>query len=104
MPKFYCPKCGKEKLPDNVIGSRSYSARRLDLPYFMCGDCRLIYADRPLIQQTIREYGNELSDPRAFPNRIVCKEMLALMESVIEYYCLTASYRRAKFLKVPKSR
>ena len=100
MTKFYCPKCGKEKLPDNLVSDRKYSVRALCLPYFMCGDCRLIYADKALAKKVFTEWRNSSENPRRIPYRQAYGEMMGLLDETIESYCRTASYKRTKFRKV----
>ena len=58
---FCCPKCGKTPEYTSVIGVRKYAMQRLDLPYFMCGKCRVCSYSKQLLKQTIkrwRKYNN----------------------------------------------
>lgn len=104
MTKEYeliCPGCGKVKNANWMIGSRNYAMQRLDLPYFMCGKCRLICMDKTAVHKAISEWKNNLLTRKYIPSHeALYKEMLKTLDGVIEYYCRTAGYKRAKFKKV----
>lgn len=96
-----CPGCGKEKTPCWMIGSRNYSMQRLDVPYFMCGECRLICVNKTAVRKAISQWKNNLLTRKHLPsNEVLYKEMLKILDEVTEYYCRTAGYRRAKFKSV----
>jgi len=94
---YFCPGCKSPKQPGYVIGTRSYSARRWELPYFMCGRCRLIYIDTPLLRKTISTLKKEVSGIRRLSYRELYKEMFSCLNGVVEYYCRTAGYKQAIF-------
>lgn len=97
--KYFCPSCGEEKLPDLMIPKEARKFQ-MHLPYFMCSNCRLIYLDRQLIRDIISEWRNSDSSRKSVPYRKVCQEILGYLETTVENYCRTASYKRAKFRKV----
>lgn len=104
MPKkeynLLCPKCNNAKMPEWVIGTRSYSARRLDVPYFMCGNCRFIYVDKTIVRRTISEWmDNKFVSKSIPPYKKLYEEMLGVVNRVVEYYCQTAGYKRRRFRK-----
>jgi hypothetical protein len=76
---------------------REYSVRALYLPYFMCGRCRLIYIDKNTIRQSISAWRDAASGPKNIPYEELYKEMMRNLEEVVEYYCRTAGYKRARF-------
>jgi len=96
---FVCPKCDQIIIPDSAVLVRQYSARALHLPYLMCGKCRLIYADKTVIRQTISYWRNSSPGAKDVPYREICEKMVQYIEGVVEYYCRNASYKRAKFKK-----
>ena len=96
---YRCPECGKAKDPYYVIGSRNYSMRRWELPYFMCGECRLIYVDKSLIRKIVRELFNEIKGQKPASYKEVCKEMFECLDNVTKYYCISAGYKSATFKK-----
>ncbi len=105
MPKnsynLCCPKCNEEKTPEWIIGTRRYSMYRLDVPYFMCGECRVIYVSKSTVRKAISEWRNELSSRKHLPSyENLCKEMMTVLNKAIDYYCQTAGYRRARFKKI----
>jgi len=97
-----CPKCESAKTPEWVIGTMSYSAQRLDVPYFMCGDCRLIYVDKAILRRAVSEWRNNglVSKRSTPPYKKLCEEMFGVVNRVVEYYCRTAGYKRCRFRKV----
>jgi predicted RNA-binding Zn-ribbon protein involved in translation (DUF1610 family) len=98
---FCCPQCGEIKEPEWVIGTRSYSARRLDVPYFMCGKCRLIDVDKNTVRRALSEWRNSVSlSKNTPPYQEIYKEILEVVNRVVEYYCQTAGYKRRRFRKV----
>lgn len=104
MPKgkyfLKCSKCGIEKEAVWVIGSRTYAAQRLDVPYFVCSDCRLICLDRTSLSETIK-WWKELNPSKHIPSQgHLYREMFPLLDRVVQYYCDTAGYKRARFKKV----
>ena len=96
---FCCPGCNQVRDQDSAVLLRQYSVRALYLPFFMCRGCRLIYYDKTLIRQTISRWRNSPCSPVDYPYREICAEMKKYIEKIIEYYCRTASYKRAKFIK-----
>jgi len=97
---LYCPKCNGEKRPDWVIGTRSYSAQRLDVPYFACGGCRLICIDRTVLRQAISSWRRDgLVSKNTPSHKQLYKEMLDVVNKVVDMYCQTAGYKRCRFRK-----
>lgn len=98
-----CPGCRSIKEAEWMIGTRGYSARSFDLPYFMCGRCRLICLNKTVLLEAIRDYRN-LMIPGALKHIPSQKEtyrmMLKVLERTVEYYCQSAGYRRARFTRV----
>ena len=97
-----CPKCNEEKEAEWVIGMRSYSARRLDVPYFMCGMCRTICVNKAAVRRAISLWRSELPSHKHLPSaEDLHKEMIETLERVvIDFYCCTAGYKRARFKRV----
>lgn len=97
-----CPKCSAMKEPEWMIGSRSYSVYRLDIPYFMCGECRLICLDKITVRKAISEWRD--TRPKSIvgipPHEYIYQEMLRTLNKVVDYYCQTAGYRRIRFKKI----
>ena len=96
-----CPKCNKEKGPEWIIGTRGYSMRRLDVPYFMCGICRIIDINNSTVHKAISSWENDLLSHKHIPShKELYREMMEILNQVIDYYCQTAGYKRAKFKKI----
>jgi len=95
-----CPKCDTDKEPEWMIGSRNYSMRRLDVPYFMCGECRLICLDKITLRKAISEWRRDMPSKSiaGIPSyEYIYQEMLKTLNKIVDYYCQTASYRRTQF-------
>src|SRR3989344_1297106 len=89
---FCCPKCNKSQPYTSVIGIRKYSARRLDLPYFLCGDCRICSYSKLLLRQTISRWRSSIKIRGGSYDRVY-QESKKTLEKVLAYYVKTASYR-----------
>lgn len=94
-----CPKCGQVKTPQNGPIIR-YSSIRLELPYFMCGECRLIYVDKIILRREISIWRKRSPSTKSIRYEELCKEMAETLNEIIEYYCQNIGYRRAKFKKI----
>ena len=90
---FCCPKCKKTPAYNAVIGDRKYLARRLDLPYFLCGDCRICSYSKELIKQTIRRWKESV----VVPDRQIYRESTEALDKVLQYLIKTAGYRLGRF-------
>jgi len=95
---FQCPQCGKVPKYNSVIGVREYSVRRLDLPYFMCGDCRLCSYSKLLLKQTISRWGNSVK-LKGISHSQVYQASKKIVEEVLAYYTRTAGYRLVPYFK-----
>ena len=99
-----CPKCNKQTSPAWMIGIRNYSARTLDVPYFMCGTCRVIDVNKTAVRRAISAWRSDLSNREReyVPSRkkLYRETMETLERVVIDTYCRTAGYRRARFKKI----
>ena len=111
MPKddraLLCPKCNKEISPAWMIGIRNYSARTLNVPYFICGTCGVIHVSKTAVRRAISAWRSDLSNrerEHAPSYKELYREMMETLERVVmATYCRTSGYRRAKFLKIPNS-
>ena len=55
VPDCWCPKCGK--LASTLEhGSRNIGFRRFYYPRFICNDCILIYFNKSVVKNLLREY------------------------------------------------
>lgn len=95
-----CPKCKKKINPAWTTGTHAYSAMTLDVPYFMCGACRVIYIDKAFVRREIHLWRIEQTTNQPIPSeKALYKEMLEYLYGIMNYYIRTASYRQARFLK-----
>ncbi|MDP2695811.1 MAG: hypothetical protein Q8O87_01000 [bacterium] len=95
---FRCPKCDSNKVVNLTMGSRKYAMVRLDLPYFLCGPCRLCSYDKRLIQQTITRWGDYgKKGGWGFSYSQIYQDSIKYLEEVMNLYIKTASYHRDKF-------
>ncbi|MDP1688661.1 MAG: hypothetical protein Q8L47_00840 [bacterium] len=52
---YICPHCKKIASVHRTL-NKTYAAQSLRIPYFLCGECRLIYISRSLLKETVREW------------------------------------------------
>ena len=98
---FYCPKCGKKAVTLNPM-FRCYSMRRLELPIFICSDCRTIYIDKPTIRKIISEFRKDGPIWMRMSFEEMYREVLGKLEGVMECYCVPCyGYKKVRFLKNP---
>lgn len=90
---FCCPKCGKTDIINWGVSARIYSMRRLDVPYFICGDCRLCGYNKNLIGQTIRRWGEYGSRGWGFTYKKIYNDSIKWLEEILGYYTKRASYK-----------
>lgn len=95
--KFCCPECGKEAAPSNAIWI--HFLHRLDLPYFVCGDCRTVYCDKILIKRQVSWLRKIESAARRVPFKILFKTVMDYMNGIIEYNVSYLGYRVVRFKK-----
>lgn len=102
MPKdlypddFYCPKCGKNPSKSTIMTTQ-YSMYRLDLPYFMCGNCRFCSYDKRLIKQTISRWNKYSHATRRTPYKEIYRGSIELLEESMKYCVDKIGYQVAKF-------
>lgn len=105
MPKdiypddFRCPECNKVPEYTSVIGVRKYSMRKLDLPYFLCGDCRICSYSKLLLRQCISRWRKDSAGAKAIPYNQIYQESKGILEGTLRYYVKTAEYRLGRFRK-----
>lgn len=85
MPEldFFCPKCGKKREPSWACLITNYSIQRLDLPYFLCGDCRLMHIDKRLLRNIVSHWRKNSKYAQTFPFKRIYAEVAEYMEEVI---------------------
>jgi hypothetical protein len=103
--EFVCPGCGAQGRDIvSVGGTRQYAIRRLDLPYFMCGRCRLIGYSKRLVDQCLRSWFHN-QRRMMYRDGLTLRELRAeireLVESWINHYISTAGYCRTSFKRKP---
>lgn len=98
---LYCPECDKKADAANPMFIR-YSARRLQLPIFLCSECRTIYIDKPIVRRIISEWRKNDAITRKIPFEFLCREFLGEIEkSVRTMWVPKFGYRKVRFLKRP---
>lgn len=93
---FSCPKCGRMVQPSWACHITAYCVRRLDLPYFLCGDCRLLHVDKALIRTIVSEWRKNSRFAKKVPSKKIYREARDYMETVAS--CLSKiGYKKKKF-------
>ena len=98
---LYCPKCGQKAKTLNPI-FRCYSMCRLELPIFLCLDCRTICIDRPTVRKIVRKYRKENVIWMKMSFKDMCDGILGKLEKLAENpYISQCGYKKVRFLKNP---
>ena len=98
---LYCPQCDKKAGTVNPMFIR-YSCRRIQLPIFLCSECRTIYIDKPTIRHIIGEWRKNDAFTRRIPFKKLYREFLGELEkSVRTYWTSQLGYKRVRFQKRP---
>ena len=96
---FECSKCGKT--PEyNAVMTRKYSVRRLEFPYFLCGDCRICSYSKQLLRYWISRWIKD-NHRAQVPYIQIYREAKEILEETLKYYMNTAGYRLGRFKKKP---
>src|SRR3989339_1120730 len=98
---FYCPKCGKVASTANPM-FRCYSVRHLQLPIFLCSDCRTIYINKPTIRKIVSEFRKEGMVYVEMSFEEMCRDILGKLERIMEIDFISyLGYKKVRFLKNP---
>lgn len=98
---LYCPQCQKKADTANPMFIR-YSVRRLQLPIFLCGECRTIYIDKATIRHVISLWRKSGAFTRKMPFRRLYQEFLKELEGLVAtHFVPRLGYKRVRFLKRP---
>lgn len=93
---FKCSKCGKT--PEyNAIMIRKYAVRRLGLPYFLCGDCRICSYSKQLLRHYVSRWRKDSPGAQAVPYIQIYQESKKTLEETLKYYMDTAGYQLGRF-------
>lgn len=95
--KFYCPKCGRETRPYHAAWI--HFLHRLDLPHFMCGECRLTYYDKSMIMECVTWLRKVESGARDIPFKVLYKRVTEYMDEIMQYNIEKLGYRFVRFKK-----
>lgn len=96
-----CPQCDKKAGTANPMFIR-YSLRHLQLPIFLCSECRTIYIDKPIVRHIISEWRKDGAFTRKIPFKKLYREFLGeLEESVRTYWVHRLGYKKTRFLRRP---
>ncbi len=96
---FHCPKCKKKADTSNPMFVR-YTMRRLELPIFLCSECRKIYIDKSTVRREIAEWRR---GGTFYPEQSIgklYKEFLGELEEMVRtHWVPRLGYKRARFIK-----
>ena len=95
--KFCCPNCGQEIAPYNVAWI--HFLHRLDLPHFMCGKCRLVYYDKPMIRGCVTWLRKQDGGARRVPFKVLYARVIKYMDEIMKYNVEKLGYKIVRFKK-----
>lgn len=97
-PRFYCPRCGKLASINETL-RRDYAAQALRTPYFLCGDCRLIFISRQLVRKTVNEWWHGNRSAQEIPFKYFYDESIKYLYVAVLGYYQTIGYNLTRFIK-----
>lgn len=97
-----CPRCGKMLEPSWMFDNSFfvYSWRRADLPYFLCGDCRVAFVDKRLLRACISTWREtEKGLPKRISFREACAKAKKSVENTLHHYRDRVGYKIVLYKK-----
>ena len=70
----------------------------IELPYFACSECQLVYIDKNLLREIISTW-RKTSGYEFISQKELYQQMLAFLEEHTNYLCQNAGYKRVRFKK-----
>jgi len=100
--KHLCPNCGKELeiswMFDNSFFD--YSWRRADLPFFLCGDCRVAFIDKKLLLLSVSTWRNgEKALSKRISFRDAHQKAKESLDETLKYYVENVGYKIIPYKK-----
>ncbi len=93
---MHCPDCGKKA--DAAHSLFILYEYRLDLPIFLCSDCRTIYIDKLTIRQKISEWRNENIFTKKISFRQLYQEFYGELDNAVKnHWTKELGYREVLF-------
>jgi hypothetical protein len=97
---FCCPRCGQKATI--AVASKFGFLHRLDLPYYICSDCRVVYYDKQMTMEQVRQLRKIDSGARKVPFRTIYQAAKELLDKCMEHFCDQMDYRIVRFKKVKR--
>jgi len=96
---FFCPKCGEKA--DVCVSSRVRCWTRIDVPYFVCVRCRLVYYDKSLTREIVSRWRKGDPCAKRMLFRIAYRETKKFLEKIIQYRIKEMGEKYTRFIKKP---
>lgn len=98
---FVCSKCDKKPEVCTASLIRSWSLRRLDIPYFVCINCLTCGYSKRLVRQKISRWRNDylFSDAKEYAYDFIYRKIVEHLEEIIGYRVKKLGQSRGRFYK-----
>ena len=96
--QFYCPRCHKPVSIHETI-RRDYAAQALRTPYFLCGECRLMFISRQLVRRVVSKWWHRNKLAREAPFKYFYTEAIKYLYGTVLSYHQGIGYKLVRFKK-----
>jgi len=101
---FYCPDCGKRASVCVASLFKSYSIKRLDIPYYVCDSCQIWSFDKRIIRNIVRDWHKDklsfLGVRQTFEE--IYKEVTDFLKNIINDKIKNLGHRTKRFRHNPQ--
>ncbi|MDO8560798.1 MAG: hypothetical protein Q7R91_01115 [bacterium] len=96
--QFYCPRCDKSASVHETL-RRDYAAQALRTPYFLCGECRLMFISKQLVRKVVSEWWHGNKSAREASFKYFYDESMKYLYGTVLSYHQGVGYKLARFKK-----
>ena len=97
---LYCPRCNKLASVNETLSRREYTAQVLRTPYFLCGECRLMFISRQLVKNAVSAWWHGNKSAREVPFKYFYDESIKYLYGTVLDYHRGIGYRLVRFKKI----
>lgn len=97
----YCPQCNRAVSP-YIVWDRKffyYSWARLELPYFLCGNCRTACVDKILVQKAVSSWRKNTWAGKNISHREAYQKAKDVLSGTLQRHVEQLGYRIVRFYK-----
>lgn len=98
--QFCCPSCNKPASQCDTLDRREFSAEALTTPYFLCGECRLMFISKQLVRRAVSEWWHRAHRARQIPFNYFYHRAIKYLYGEVLSYHKGIGYRLTRFKKI----